>query len=149
MRKIQFSFFILWLLMNPAIRLAAQEEPEAAKVRALEAKLMEAYKQRQFDVFASMLDDDFVITFEDGKVYGKTGYVSFSATPSVHVDTVEMSEVKVRMHGSTAIVTGWYRERGENKGKAYDYHDRFTDVWMKSGGSWRLVASHYGVPVKP
>jgi ketosteroid isomerase-like protein len=44
------------------------------------------------------------------------------------------------MHGDTAILTGAYHERGDNKGKAYDYRDRFTDVWMKTGGSggwWR------------
>ena len=52
------------------------------------------------------------------------------------------------MHGGTSILTRAYPARGANKGKAYDYRDRFTDVWMKTGGKWRLVASHYGVPTK-
>jgi ketosteroid isomerase-like protein len=146
-RKILFLALTLCLLAIPVIRSAAQES-DSTKLRALEAKLMEAYKERQVDLLASLLDEDFVITYEDGSTYGKTGYISFSATPSVRVDVVEMSDIKVRMHGDTAVLTGAYHERGENKGKAYDYHDRFTDVWMKSDGKWRLVASHYGVPVK-
>lgn len=131
----------------PAFFARAQEESDSAKVRALEVKLMESYKQRQIELFASMLDDDFVITIEDGSTYGKTGYVSFTAKPSVQIEVAEMSDLKIRLHGSTAVLTGAYHERGQNKGEAYDYHDRFTDVWMKSNGKWRLVASHYSVPV--
>lgn len=148
MRRILASAGLVCLLTVPCILSQAQDQAEAAKVRALEVRLMESYKERQIDLLASLLDDDFVITFEDGSTYGKTGYISYSATPSVRVDVAEMADVKIRMHGDTAILTGAYHERGDNKGKAYDYRDRFTDVWMKSGGKWRLVASHYGVPVK-
>ena len=148
MSKFLFSACIIYLLATPFILPAAQEKSDAAQVRALEVKLMDAYKLRQFDLLASLLDDDFVITFEDGNTYGKTGYISFSATPSVRVEVVEMSDVKIRMHLNTAVLTGAYHEHGENKGNAYDYRDRFTDVWMKVGGNWRLIASHYGVPLK-
>jgi ketosteroid isomerase-like protein len=148
MRKILLWALTLCLLTLPFIRLAAQEESNSAKVRALEIKLTDAYRERQFDVFASLLDEDFVITFEDGNIYSKTGYISFSATSSIRVDVAEMSDLKVRMHGSTAVVTGAYHERGVDKGGAYDYRDRFTDVWMKSGGKWLLVAAHYGIPTK-
>ena len=60
----------------------------------------------------------------------------------------EISDLKVRMHGNTAVVTGAYYEKGESNGKPYVYHDRLTDVWMKAGGSWQVVASHYSVPVQ-
>lgn len=149
MRKILLSAVTLCLLTVPLIRAMAQEDSDAAQVRALDFKLTEAYKQRQFDLLASLLDDEFVITFENGNVYGKTGYISFSATTTIHVDVAEMTDVKVRMHGNTAILTGIYHERGKDKDGPYNYRDRFTDVWMKSGGKWRLIASHYAVPVKP
>jgi len=148
MRKTLFAVLTLYLIILPSTFFEAQEEPEAAKVRALEVKLMDAYKQRQIDVFASLLDPDFIITFEDGSTYGKTGYTSYAANPSVRVDVVDMSDLKIRMHGDTAVLIGAYHERGESKGSPYDYHDRFTDVWMKKDGKWRLIASHYGVPVK-
>jgi ketosteroid isomerase-like protein len=149
MGKILFSALTLWVLMVPYLPAAAQEESDAAQVRALDRKLTEAYKERKFDLLASLLDEDFVITFENGNVYGKTGYVSFSATSTIKVDVAEMSDVKVRVHGDTAILTGVYHETGKDKGGPYDYRDRFTDVWMKSGGRWRLIASHYAIPAKP
>ncbi len=148
MRKALLSALTVYLLMVPCVRAAEQEESDAAQVRALDFKLTEAYKQRQFDLLASLLDDEFVITFEDGSVYGKTGYISFSATSTIKVDVAEMTDVKVRVHGNTAILTGLYHEKGKDKGGPYDYRDRFTDVWLKSGGKWRLIASHYAIPLK-
>ena len=56
--------------------------------------------------------------------------------------------MKIRIHGNTGIITGVYHERGEDKGQPYDFHDRFTDVWMKVAGRWLLIASHYAVPAK-
>ena len=126
----------------------AQQETDAATVRALELKWAEAYKSRQFDLLSSYLDDDCVSTFEDGSVFGKLGVMSYIAKPSEHVQVADISDLKVRMHGETAVVTGGYHEQGVSDGKPYDYHDRFTDVWMKVRGNWKLIASHYSIPAK-
>lgn len=126
----------------------AQESSDAANIRALEQKLLDCYRHHEVAVFASILDEDFVITFEDGSTYSKTGYLAYSTSSSTHVETVEIQEMKIRMHGETAVVTGAYHEKGMDSQKAYDYHDRFTDVWMKESGKWRLIAAHYSVPSK-
>jgi len=127
---------------------AAPENSDASNIRALELKWTESYKQRQVQILSSLLADDFVITVEDGSTFSKPGYISHTAESSVHVEVAEMSDLKVRMHGNTAVVTGAYHERGQSNGKGYEYHDRLTDVWMKAGGRWQVVASHYSVPVK-
>jgi len=95
-----------------------------------------------------LLAEDFAITVEDGSTYGKEGYISHSADTSVHVEVAELSELRVHMHGNVAVVTGAYHETGSSKGKHYEYRDRLTDVWMKMGGQWQVVASHYSVPLK-
>ena len=139
---------ILCLFVVAPVQFAAQQKSDSEKVREMEMQLTDAYRHRQVEVFAPMLDEDFVITFEDGSTYSKTGYLSYSATTSTRVELVEMPELKIRVHGSTAIVTGVYHERGEDKKGPYDYRDRFTDVWMKKGTKWLLIASHYAVPYK-
>lgn len=125
-----------------------KDKSDAATIRALELKWTESYKQRSIDILSSLLAEDFTITIEDGNVYSKAGYISHSADPSTHVRVAELSDLKVRMHGDTAIVTGAYHEKGESNGKPYEYHDRLTDVWMKVSGKWQVVASHYSVPSK-
>jgi ketosteroid isomerase-like protein len=139
---------LVCLLAASAANVLAQEKSEAAAVRALELKWTEAYKQRNIDILSSLLAEDFVITIEDGSVYSKAGYITHSADAATHVQVAELSDLKVRIHGDTAIVTGAYHEKGESNGKPYEYHDRLTDTWMKIGGKWQVVASHYSVPHK-
>jgi ketosteroid isomerase-like protein len=142
------GFLLLSLILTP-VSLLAQEKADAATIRALEMKWTESYKQHNIDILSSLLAEDFTITIEDGSVYSKAGYISHSADSKVHVQIAELSDLKVRFHGDTAIVTGAYHEKGESEGKTYEYHDRLTDVWMKAGGKWQVIASHYSVPVKP
>ncbi len=144
----RIGILVLCLLAASAIRLPAQEKSDAAAVRALELKWTESYKQRSIDILSSLLAEDFVITIEDGSIYSKAGYISHSADPSTHVLVAELSDLKVRMHGDTAVVTGAYHEKGESNGRPYEYHDRLTDIWIKTGGKWQVVASHYSVPSK-
>jgi ketosteroid isomerase-like protein len=131
----------------PAISIAQQATAEAT-VLTLEKKWTDAYKLRNITLMTSMLADDFIITVEDGNIYGKMGYMSHTADTSTQVDVAEESDLKVRMHGSTvAVVTGAYHETGTFKGKHYEYRDRLTDVWMKIDGQWRLIAAQYSVPL--
>ena len=139
---------VLFLLVVSIGSLQAQEKSDAATVRSLELKWTESYKQHNIDILSSLLSDEFVITIEDGSIYSKAGYITHSADSAVHVQIAELSDLKVRLHGDTAIVTGAYHEKGDSNGKPYEYHDRLTDVWMKIGGKWQVIASHYSVPFK-
>lgn len=139
---------VLCMAALPLLPAGAQEPNGTAEIRALELKMLDCYKHRQVEVFATVLDEDFVITFEDGSTYSKTGYLSYSASSSTHVELAEIPEMKIRLHGDTAVVVGLYHEKGIDNQRMYDYHDRFTDIWMKKSGKWRLVAAHYSVPTK-
>lgn len=130
----------------PMISVAQQTSPETV-ILTLEKKWTDAYKLRDITHLTSMLADDFIITVEDGNIYGKMGYLSHTADTSTQVDVAEESDLKVRMHGTVAVVTGAYHETGTFKGKRYEYRDRLTDVWMKIDGQWRLIAAQYSVPL--
>jgi ketosteroid isomerase-like protein len=95
----------------------------------------------------SLPAEDFVITVEDGSTFSKPGYLAHSGDTTVRVETSEMTDLKVRMHGNVAIVTGAYHEKGMTKGKPYESRDRLTDVWIKTNGTWQVVAAHYSIPV--
>jgi ketosteroid isomerase-like protein len=151
MRLRTASRLVLGLLLCLTIRSAAQEGGDAeAEVRKLEQKWTEAYKQRDIDLLSSLLTEDFVITVEDGATYSKAGYITHSADSTVQVEVAELSDLRVRVRGGghIVIVTGAYHEKGFSKHKPYEYHDRLTDVWVRSGKGWQVLASHYSVPQK-
>jgi ketosteroid isomerase-like protein len=136
------------VLVCLTFRLAAQESAPATQVRKLEEKWTAAYKQREIGILSTLLAEDFLITVEDGNTYSKQGYITHTADSSVKVEVAELSDLKVRVRGNLAVVTGAYHERGTSNRKPYEYHDRLTDVWVKSGNTWEVIASHYSVPTK-
>jgi ketosteroid isomerase-like protein len=147
MLKIKLSLLIFLFSMTATFSDAQQTEA-ASKVLALENKWNEAYKQGDIATLNSLLADDFIITIEEGATFSKAGYLAHCSDSDIHVLISEMSDLKVRVHGNAAIVTGAYREKGTSKGKPYEYHDRLTDVWILMDGRWQLIASHYAVPSK-
>lgn len=128
---------------------AQKKSDDSSKViRALESKWNDAYKRGDIDAMNALLADDFIITTEDGATYSKTGYIAHLRGSPEHVAIAQNADVKVRMHGNVAVVTGAYFEKGTSNGKPYEYRDRFTDVWVNGGREWLIFASHYSIPVK-
>ena len=136
----------LWLATAPL----AQGKSDALspkKILALEKDWNAAYKRGDVATMNSLLADDFIITTEDGKTYSKSGYIALNGNTLVRVEVSDMSDLKVRIHGSNvAVVTGVYHEKGLSNGKPYEYHDRFTDVWMEIDGKCQVIVSHYAIP---
>lgn len=142
-----FTVVTLGLLACFTLSAPAQDRSDEATIRSLESKWTDAYKQRQIAPLAALLADDYVITMEDGTTLSKVGFLSHNMGP-LRVDVAEMLDLKIRVHENAAVVTGTYHERGTDAGKAYDYNDRLTDVWMKISGKWQLIASHYSILTK-
>jgi ketosteroid isomerase-like protein len=143
----RISLFLAGTLTLCALNSAAAQNSQASvsKVLTLENQWNAAYKRSDIATMNSLLADDFVITIEDGTTFSKPGYIAHNGNSTVHVEVSDMSDIKVRMHANTAVVTGAYHEKGTDKGKPYDYKDRFTDVWMNVAGKWQVIASHYSL----
>ena len=148
--KIRVALLVLaslavWVLDSAAV----PDSPDSAssKILACESQWNAAYKHGDVASMNSLLAEDFIITVEDGSTFSKTGYIAHNGDSSVHVETSDMSDLRVRMYGKAAVVIGAYHEKGTTKGKPYEYRDRFTDVWMDINGRWQVIASHYSIPV--
>ena len=138
---------VLFLALGASSLAAAprKRDSAASQVLTVEKRWNEVYKRGDIASMNSLLSDDFIITVEDGSTFSKTGFIAHNGNSTVHVEISEMSDLQVRMHGNTAVVTGAYHEKGTDKGKAYEYRDRLTDIWMNYNGNWRLVAWHYSL----
>lgn len=142
--KLTFLVIVCWTLST-----AAQEKVDSSKILALEKDWNSAYRQGDVAKMNMLLSDGFLITIEDGRTFSKSGYIALNGNSTVKVVVSEMSDLKVHAHGNdVAVVTGAYREKGVSQGKPYEYHDRFTDVWMNLDGRWQIIVSQYSVPIK-
>jgi ketosteroid isomerase-like protein len=57
------------------------------------------------------------------------------------LDSQTLGEMKVRVFGNTAVVTGSDDEKSSYKGKDTGGHYVWTDIFVKRNGRWQAVAS--------
>jgi uncharacterized protein (TIGR02246 family) len=103
--------------------------------------------QAQIHADATALDriyaDDFIGVGPSGTVRTKTQVISDFTSADLKFQSITTDEVQVRIYENTAVETGLSTMVGQDKGKAVPRDTRFTRVWVKQQGSWRLVANHY------
>ncbi len=57
-------------------------------------------------------------------------------------ESLELSDLNVRLEGNIAVVTGVNHVRGrDDKGQPLDRRSRFTDVFVKRDGRWQVLAT--------
>ena len=103
--------------------------------------------QAQIGADAAALDriyaDDFIGVGPSGTVRTKTQVISDFTSGDLRFQSITTDEVQVRVYENTAVETGLSTMVGQDKGKAVPRDTRFTRVWVKQQGIWRLVANHY------
>ena len=58
----------------------------------------------------------------------------------LRLESGKSDDVKVRVYGNTAVMTGRFTAKGKFRDKSIDIRERYTAVWVKREGRWRLVA---------
>ena len=91
--------------------------------------------------------DDFIGVGPSGTVRTKAQVISDFTSGDLKFQSIVTDEVQVRVYENTAVETGLSTMSGQDKGKAVPRDTRFTRVWVKQDGRWRLVANHYSSPI--
>jgi ketosteroid isomerase-like protein len=91
--------------------------------------------------------DDFIGVGPSGTVRTKAHVISDFTSGDLKFQSITTDEVQVRVYENTAVETGLSTMIGKDKGKAVPRHTRFTRVWIKQRGRWRLVANHYSLRI--
>ena len=103
--------------------------------------------QAQVGADAAALDriyaDDFIGVGPSGTVRTKAQVLSDFTSGDLKFQSITTDDVRVRVYGNTAVETGRSTMNGQDRGKAVPRDTRFTRVWVKQQGRWRLVANHY------
>jgi len=105
--------------------------------------------QAQIGADAVALDriyaDDFIGIGPSGTVRTKAQVISDFTSGDLKFQSITTDDVHVRVYGNTAVETGRSIMSGQDKGKVVPRDNRFTRVWVKQRGRWRLVANHYSL----
>jgi len=87
-----------------------------------------------------MTSDDYTFITLRGELRTKAEIVKGFQSGSFKYESRTISDLKVRVYGDTAIVTGRSSQQGKENGKDYSGDYRFTRVYLKQKGHWVTVA---------
>lgn len=125
----------------PALQAQATADQKTAEaVKALDQKRFDAMTKNDFDTLGSLLADDLTYHHSSGSADTKAAYIETLRTGKTRYHTVEPSEVKVRVYGNTAIVTGLAKVSFTSNGQVTNTQLRYTDVWVQKGSAWQMVS---------
>jgi len=119
-----------------------------AEVEAVSKAYDFAITQRDLPALESILAKAAVFTTATGRVMERAAVLEMLAKPETHYESVESQDVVRRLAGNVVVETGLVKVRGKRKGLPIDEVQRYTDVWQKVDGRWRLIAEHTSLLAK-
>jgi len=150
------STLVIFVLAITLMSLALGQEESAGRnqknsVEQAIRKLDDERIQAQIGADAVALDriyaDDFIGVGPSGTVRTKPQVIADFTSGDLKFQSITTEEVQVRVYGNTAVETGGSTMTGQDKGKDVPRDTRFTRVWVKQQGRWRLVANHYSIRI--
>ncbi len=85
--------------------------------------------------------DDIVSTDPSGRVTDKAQDKKDLSSGDLKFQSIELSDLKIRVYGNTAVVTGAETLKATYKGQDISGNYRYTDIWAKRNGKWQAVGS--------
>jgi len=106
----------------------------------MERQAREAILRRDASFSERTLADDYVAITPLGQVTTKQDSVSARKSGQLRYETVDVSDMVVRVYGDTAIVTARADVKGHQLGEDFSGPYRYTRVWVRRGGHWQAVS---------
>ncbi|MDQ6759666.1 MAG: nuclear transport factor 2 family protein [Acidobacteriota bacterium] len=88
-----------------------------------------------------LLASDFVLIDLMGNQIPKAELIAAIESRNLQMETLDPSEVAVRLYGDTAVVTGTTDMRARQGEASFAGRSRFTHVYIKHQEEWRMAAA--------
>ncbi len=144
------GFLVVVLIMLGFSIVAAQTSKAENEVLAANKAWADAQVKGDLDALDRILADDLIVTAGNGTTRDKKGELA-DAKPAPDFKTYffNTEDVRVKVYGKTAVVTGHAKWRINFKGRDADNERRYTCVYVKRDGRWQMVALQVTRIAKP
>ncbi len=112
----------------------------------MEQEMADAVVKSDTSVFDKYAADNAVFTDPGGMLANKAQVIAMFKAGDLKIESSKIEDMKVQMFGNTAVVTYRTTDKGMYKGKDISGQYSWTDVFVKMGGKWKLVAGQ-GTPI--
>jgi ketosteroid isomerase-like protein len=130
---------IVFAAVVPAAAQRVQSDQDV--LVALERGWNEAFYRKDVAFIEELLADEFVATYDDGRVGDKATELALVTAFDQAVQSATPEEFAVRVYRDTAVVWFTLRLVGLKDGQRSEMALRYTDVWIIRDGRWQCVSS--------
>ena len=116
---------------------------DEAELIELQQRLANAWLAGDRAMIERLIAPEWSSTGPDGSTSDRATVLAQVFESGVHnIRGLTIDDVKARVFGDAAVVTGRTHGIGEFEGSGYDVVIRFTDTFVRREGRWQAVASH-------
>ncbi len=126
--------------LHPRSGFDTAEQETIREVIEMERQTKEATIHRDADFTARTLADDYVAITPLGQVATKQETVSARRSGQLRYESMNVSDMVVRLYGDTAVVTARADVKGHQLGEDFSGPYRYTRVWVRRNGHWQTVS---------
>jgi ketosteroid isomerase-like protein len=105
----------------------------------LENEFARAVANNDADTLDGILGDDWIIVDSDGSIIDKARFLGVIKSGGLSHESMESTDLRVRLYGNTAVVTGLTTTKGKYMGQDFTSCERATDVFVKQTDRWQCV----------
>jgi ketosteroid isomerase-like protein len=132
--------YLIFLLVDLSVRVTIT--PDSVQVKKADMELNQYILNKDAKNAAHFYADDFILTTSSGTTKYKQQMLDEIVSKDLDLQVNETRNVEVRMHGSTAVLTGTLHQKGVYKGKEFDVWLLVTDTWIETNGGWKILSGH-------
>ncbi|MGA2363064.1 MAG: nuclear transport factor 2 family protein [Candidatus Aminicenantales bacterium] len=142
MKRIAFAICVVVLIFGIAILAQQKSGGAEQEIIKLEQQWGDALVKRDVVFLDRILAEDYMFTSPEGEVLTKAQMLAMLKSGEDVVSSAVNHDLKVRVYGDAAVVTGYSTYKETVKGKDISGQYRWTDTWIKKAGRWQCVADH-------
>jgi ketosteroid isomerase-like protein len=116
------------------------DEAAIREIVDMERQAKEASLHRDADFSQKTLAEDYVAITPLGQVTTKQDTLSARKSGQLRYDTINVTNMVVRVYGDTAVVTARADVKGHQLGEDFSGPYRYTRVWVRRSGRWQTVS---------
>jgi ketosteroid isomerase-like protein len=123
---------ILWLPRTAAA--------QADDVQGTDARRIAAMVVADAAALGPLLADDLTYTHSNGLVETKEHFLASISSKAIQYQSLVEKDVRLQVYGDAVVMTGGVDIKAVFQGKPVALPARFTAVYVRQSGSWRLAA---------
>ena len=132
--------FLLFIPVTQAYAAFPHHDNVHKEIEGLESDWRAAQLSNNLTEVDRLLADDYLGISANGTLETKADEMTRRRSGSLQITQLELSDIKVRIYGDTAVVTSRADLIGKNAGRDISGRYRYTRVYSNRDGQWRIVS---------